>query len=123
VSLPTGSNLNYLCVEVQPPYGVLDQQPTDNETCVNLNLETVFEPAFPNPTRSIAAVRMILPLEGDVELSVIDLSGQLKIQESLPDRPAGLNTFNVDLSRLDAGTYIITIKYPDGIKHSRIIKQ
>ncbi|MEQ8777322.1 MAG: PKD domain-containing protein [Marinoscillum sp.] len=123
VSLPSISNLGYLCVSLVAPYNVPDQIPENNEGCINLESRTIFEPAFPNPATDRTHIRMILPLDGDVELTILDLSGQVKQQKTLPNRPSGLTTFTIDLQTLQSGTYFIAIKYNGGSHRIRVIKQ
>ncbi|VXD17173.1 conserved hypothetical protein [Marinoscillum sp. 108] len=123
VSLPSVSKLGYLCVSLVAPYNVPDQIPENNEGCINMEARTIFEPAFPNPATDRTHIRMVLPLDGDVELTILDLSGQVKQQKNLYNRPSGLTTFTIDLQTLKSGTYFISIKHNGGTHRARIIKQ
>jgi len=122
VNLPATSNLGYLCVKLIAPYKVADVDPSDNENCIDLVSKPVFEPAYPNPAHDKTYVRSVLPESTDVTISILDLSGQIKTQKTIPSMPAGLNTFTIDLYTLEAGTYIINITHSGQTHRTRIIK-
>ncbi|MBR06352.1 MAG: hypothetical protein CMP48_01580, partial [Rickettsiales bacterium] len=122
-SLPISSNLNYFCVRMTTPYGVSDENIEDNEVCMNLEQNIIFEPPYPNPTRSTATLRSFLPKSGDVKVTLLDVSGQIQQNLLLENQPAGLTTFVIDMAVLDAGTYFVVIEYDGGSHKSRVIKQ
>ncbi|WP_421875643.1 PKD domain-containing protein [Marinoscillum sp.] len=123
VNLPVSSKLSYLCVSLTTPYAVEDQDQLNNEQCINIENETVFEPAFPNPASDRSSIRAVIPSAGDITVTILDLSGQAKQVKVLENHPAGLTTFTFDVSRFDAGTYFVLINYQGGIHKARIIKQ
>jgi hypothetical protein len=120
----TQKDLSYLCVSVLNAQSDEDLTPGDNEYCLTLWSEkTIVEPPFPNPTKDIATVRAILKTAGSATLTVADMSGQKQLFKVFPDLEAGLQVFSVDISNLDAGTYLIYITHPSGRDEFKVMKE
>ncbi len=113
----------YICVEVSAVYDAEDMSPADNESCFNNEPQAIFEPPFPNPARDETTVRTILPVAGDVTISLVNLSGKTEISETYPNLEAGLHAFPVVIAPYDAGMYFIKIEYAGTVEITRIIKQ
>ncbi|WP_258101588.1 PKD domain-containing protein [Marinoscillum pacificum] len=120
-SLPL--KLDYFCIRMTTPYNVEDQNTLDNEVCMNINEDVIFEPPYPNPTNSTSIIRAVLPRSGDVSITILDLSGQIQQNLLLENQPAGLTSVIVDMTIMDAGAYFIVIDYEGASYKSRVIKQ
>ncbi len=59
---------------------------------------------FPNPAASVASVRYQSDMDGQVMLSVYDLTGRVVFEQNA-DVVAGTNVLQLDLSNLDNGQY------------------
>ncbi|MFY0606378.1 MAG: PKD domain-containing protein, partial [Cyclobacteriaceae bacterium] len=123
LDLPEGTKTDYLCARVISPFDEQEETPSDNEFCLDLIDKISFEPPYPNPTQNRTSIRAILNEPGQATISVIDLSGQIKTVKMVDGLEEGLNTFEIDLSNLDAGTYFISISHSDGTHHARIVKK
>ncbi|MBW3546213.1 MAG: T9SS type A sorting domain-containing protein, partial [Bacteroidetes bacterium] len=121
-SLSAG-NLSYLCVTLSSFYQEEDQTPGNNENCVSIQPKATVELPFPNPSSDRITVRAVFPISGDVGVAIIDMAGQVRHRERLKALPKGLNTFVIDLLKLNAGTYFLKIDYKGGTYKTRIIKQ
>jgi len=62
---------------------------------------------FPNPTGSVASVRYTSDMDGQVMLSVYDLTGRVVFEQNA-DVVAGNNLLQMDLSHLNNGQYFFT---------------
>ena len=120
-SLPL--NLDYFCIRMTTPHNLEDQNTLDNEVCMNINEDVIFELPYPNPTNSTSIIRAVLPRSGDVSITILDLSGQIQQNLLLENQPAGLTSVIVDMTIMDAGAYFIVIDYEGASYKSRVIKQ
>lgn len=121
--LPVDSKAKFLCVSVVSAYPQTELTPANNEFCLTIVQETVLEPPFPNPAIDRTSVRMVIPEEGGVKVTLLDLSGQVKFEEIYPSKDAGLTVFDIDLYTVDPGTYFLIIDHAGGTYRSRIVKQ
>ncbi|MAQ95634.1 MAG: hypothetical protein CMM84_19170 [Rhodothermaceae bacterium] len=62
---------------------------------------------WPNPARDRATVQLSVPTPVDVRLAVVDALGRVVLQHDLGARPAGETRFDLDLSTLAAGVYVL----------------
>ena len=113
----------YLCISVDAVYDAIDLNPEDNEICLNAEPQAILEPPFPNPARDETTVRAILPVDGDVTISLLNLSGKPEYSETYEDLEAGLHSFTVEIGPYDAGLYLMKIEYQGNTEIIRIIKQ
>ncbi|WP_115868072.1 PKD domain-containing protein [Marinoscillum furvescens] len=123
VTLPLVTEVQYVCVRIASVYNSTDRSPDNNENCIAVQPEATLEPAFPNPTSNRSTVRAILSKPGNVTMTILDLAGQILETKKITELPAGLNSFTIDLSTLDAGTYFVQMEHPDGIFQFRVTKQ
>jgi Secretion system C-terminal sorting domain len=78
---------------------------------------------FPNPTSGDASVQFAVPAEGKVTLRVTDLTGRIVLEQTF-EAIDGINTQNLSLSRLHAGTYTVTVINEGSISEpKRVVKQ
>lgn len=110
----------YVCVTVNNPYGTEDLDPSNNERCVTLEPKVVFEPSYPNPAERELKIPVILPDEGDVRITLIALSGQVKLSTKFDTIERGLTTFLLDLEDIDAGIYFLKIEAGGKVSTERI---
>jgi Secretion system C-terminal sorting domain len=64
---------------------------------------------FPNPVIDELQVQYDAPGQGDVTLSVTDITGRLRMQETYSGRSGG-NVFKLNTSKLNPGLYIMQIR-------------
>ena len=85
---------------------------------VTVTTTSVNEPSFdvvrgltmaPNPAQDAVTMSYSLDVTGDVEISVVDLSGQLLLQTALSGRSAGTHTTSLNTSDLPAGFYLVRV--------------
>jgi hypothetical protein len=73
---------------------------------------------FPNPTEDIVSIELEMLEEGSVEIILMNTMGQTVMQ----DRTSGKSTVNrMDVSDLDAGVYMLTVRTTSGMITERLI--
>ncbi len=78
--------------------------------------------AFPNPTNSTVLVQYHSPTNGDVELTISDITGKVVGIQQLKANN-GLNDLEVNLTNLASGTYFLTLSNEVNRVIERIVKQ
>jgi hypothetical protein len=75
---------------------------------------TAFETnVFPNPTSGQVTVSINSEFSGKYQIRVTDLSGRTVYQEN-PVVSEGISSFNIDLSKLNKGLYLVEVKDLNG---------
>ncbi|WP_258103902.1 PKD domain-containing protein [Marinoscillum sp. MHG1-6] len=123
-TIPSQSTaIGYLCVTGSTSYEVEDVTPVNNEICAFVSgSRAVVEPPYPNPAKNSASINVILPEQGNIKVSILNLAGDEVVKKLILDAKQGLNVFEVSLLRMEAGTYIIMVAFDGGNKQFRIIK-
>ena len=115
---------NYICVAVLSNYeGSADQRPSDNARCINIEPQPVFPPLYPNPATDQITIDAVLPTEGQVTISLLDVSGKVELQETYTELNEGLQSFSIELSTYEPGMYFVRIEYEGFTEIKRIVKQ
>ncbi len=113
----------YICVQVESVYDAEDLEPDDNESCITIEPQPIIEPPFPNPARDQTTIRTVLPVDGDVTITLLNVSGKTESSETYRDLQSGLHAFPVILAPYEAGLYFIRIEYGETSEIIRIVKQ
>lgn len=79
--------------------------------------------AFPNPTEGQMFVQFEVVKDSDVELDVKDLLGREVVKILSDKMPAGKYKYEVQLSHLSDGIYLLTLETKESINHNKIIVQ
>ena len=79
--------------------------------------------SFPNPTKSHTQIQWHNQEAGQVEVQLLNLQGQVLLQQNLGLLPEGLQQFNLDLQAFPKGAYFYTLQLNGEIAHGKIIKQ
>lgn len=79
--------------------------------------------AFPNPTEGQMFVQFEVVKDSDVELDVKDLLGRELVHIINARMPAGKYKYEVQLSELSNGVYLLTLETKESINHNKIIVQ
>ncbi|MBL7706440.1 MAG: T9SS type A sorting domain-containing protein [Taibaiella sp.] len=107
---------------------VVDNNAGNNEKCISVTLKgrptSIFDlnknvtkvDAFPNPTTGDVSLTLATERAGSIEAVVTDLTGRKLLSQSFQNRPAGENTFTLNLTGFAQGTYLVTLQTPDGKK-------
>ena len=78
---------------------------------------------FPNPTKSHTQIQWHNQEAGQVEVQLLNLQGQVLLQQNLGLLPEGLQEFQLDLQNFPKGAYFYTLHLNGEIAHGKIIKQ
>lgn len=87
----------------------------NNKVCKNLVGEAVvLLPIYPNPASNNVTIELLVTLDADVSIELVDARGRL-IKTILPTQSlaAGLYTYDVDISQIQAGTYFVRMRNGD----------
>ena len=107
-----GSQFPYICVIAETsPITYQEINLTDNQICKpigNTGLE-VFPP-YPNPGDDRMFIRFITPVEGDLEIRVLDVKGQLVMEINDTSVPKGFHQYFLDISALPDGHYKLLLE-------------
>lgn len=76
---------------------------------------------FPNPARSVATLRFVLPNAMDVEMAVYNVLGQRVATLVEGPQPAGRIERRLDTRRLPSGTYFVRMRGGERIKSERFV--
>ena len=88
-----------------------------NESCTDLEKIII----FPNPTEGEIVVQFKVDQESQTEVSVTDMVGRKMIEILNTKVPEGEYKYNVNLTHLDNGLYLMSIKTDTQISTSKII--
>ena len=84
----------------------------------NLTLEY-----FPNPVKSDINIRLNLDLSDDVKVTVMDIQGRIVKKVDFQNQTKGEHTYNIDLSDLSKGAYMMVVGSGDARKAFALIKE
>ncbi len=100
---------------------ILNANEVQIQTTVNIfeTPELVEAKLSPNPAIDLATIYLPLETAGDVTVSVFDLSGKL-MKNSVYNSNAGNVSYNIIVSDLNAGMYIVRVDTPDGVATKRL---
>lgn len=76
---------------------------------------------WPNPVVSVANISLKAIQGGDATITVIDSKGAV-VQKTRNSILAGMNQLMIDMSKLAAGAYTVSVKWGNNLKEVRIIK-
>ena len=79
--------------------------------------------AFPNPTDGQMFVQFEVVKDSDVDLDVKDLLGRELLNVLNQKMPAGKYKYEIHLSTLNNGIYLLTLETKESINHNKIIVQ
>ncbi len=113
---------SYICVEAKSVNHDEQEITTENNRqCKTLTGVLQLLGPSPNPARSTAYLGFILPKSGKVTLDMVNLAGQVVLEQQELDLPRGRSDYNLDIKKLRAGEYVIRIKYNDDTLLRKIV--
>ncbi len=77
---------------------------------------------YPNPTNGIISVQLESDFEGNIELSVVDMSGR-PVFSSTWNQPRPLDVYHINLSENSSGSYMLIARDGVDVVQERIILQ
>ena len=78
---------------------------------------------YPNPTEGLTGLHYTLDVPSQVAVSVRDVSGRYQVSIPVVNAPAGINVLQLDLERLPAGLYFVSITTNSGRVSLPVIRQ
>jgi PKD repeat protein len=120
------ANEHYICAQavIKQPASLVDEDLSNNELCINVNEEQlIFIDPYPNPAKEQLTIRLILPFEKTVSLTIYDTNGK-KVHTLLNEEllSTGLSEYKVNVAGWAQGTYIILLKSDDFIRRSKFLR-
>ncbi|HSV88276.1 MAG TPA: PKD domain-containing protein [Bacteroidales bacterium] len=105
---------NYLCVRAQATDWLPeDENPENNRFCIVFSSKfQVFAPR-PNPMVNHSELPINLPVEGNVQITIYNISGNPIITFPPTLYPAGLNFIFIPGDLLSSGSYLVRVTYND----------
>jgi hypothetical protein len=77
---------------------------------------------YPNPAKDLTKLKVNMNQNGEVTLSVYEITGKL-IQQSIHLANEGVNTIDIPTNTLNKGMYFVTINSGSAKKTVRLIKE
>jgi hypothetical protein len=127
-SLPIGTRMNYIfeasyissleqnktfiCVEAFYPNGENDDNPANNRNCIALENKIKVLQVYPNPSRDIVNIDIILPKNGTVSLTLHDVLGA-EIFSYENELSKGYNNLNFTVKGLGKGVYFLETTFEE----------
>ena len=105
-------------MNITPAMGVIEVRRINKAVKLN-DLEKII--VFPNPTQGEVVVQFKIEQESQTEISVTDMVGRKMIEILNTKVPVGEYKYNVNLTHLDNGFYLMSIKTDTQILTSKII--
>jgi hypothetical protein len=105
-------------MNITPAMGVIEVRRIKQPIKLN-ELENIL--VFPNPTQGEVMVQFKVEVESQTEVSVTDMVGRKMIEILNTKVPAGEYKYSVNLTHLDNGFYVMSIKTDTQISTSKII--
>ena len=105
-------------MNITPAMGVIEVRRVNKAVKLN-DLESII--VFPNPTEGEVVVQFRVEQESQTEVSVTDMVGRKMIEILNTKVPAGEYKYNVNLTHLDNGFYLMSIKTDTQLQTSKII--
>jgi hypothetical protein len=105
-------------MNITPAMGVIEVRRINKPVKLN-DLEKII--VFPNPTEGEIVVQFKVDQESQTEVSVTDMVGRKMIEILNTKVPEGEYKYNVNLTHLDNGLYLMSIKTDTQISTSKII--
>lgn len=102
----------YVCVTAKNPNGISpDNNPSNDEQCASLLPDFQVFNIYPNPTQNTIYVESILPIDGEIKITLYDVLGQpvgiLYDGQALK----GFNKFEFSTSVFAKGEYFLTVEF------------
>lgn len=105
---------SYVCVQAKSVnHDEAEVTLENNSECTSLTDFIQIIGPSPNPARSVASLGLILPKAGKVTIDIVNINGQVLMNEEVWDLRAGRSDYNLPISQLRAGEYFIRIKHND----------
>ncbi len=116
------NNIDFLCILLE--LLEVDEPDTDNnQGCINFEPEMIVQDPFPNPVAETLRMNIILPaVKDDVQLTLMNIYGEVLIDQVFDDVVEGLNIFDFDVQPYLSGLYIVRIRY-DGTEEVRRVRK
>ncbi len=115
---------NVICAKALIPEFPVDSEPQNNEKCAALIKDFTVKDPWPNPSKSIVNIDVIIDQPGNMEIEVYTMQGQnlgMVFNDYLDE---GFNRIVLPLSHLmRSGIYFLTVRYRDNFVVKRLIVQ
>ncbi len=123
-TLPLGQpNTDFVCINLRTPFEEFpDINQSNNEDCRSISNRIEISEAFPNPTRDIARVKIVLPNPQSFSMQLIDLTGNVIRNLVYDESEDELINLSIDLSALNSGMYLVVFTMDDRTEMRRVLK-
>ncbi len=124
LSANLNAQVSFLCVTLQDKPGAPpDVSANDNRMCINLKDAYSSLAPYPNPVKGQMYLSLILNEAAAVDIQVEDSRGSQVKGQHYTETRKGLNIFNVDMSTLANGLYLIHMRFAGHAKTYRVVVQ
>ena len=123
---------NYeFCIWASSPNGMLDDDFTDNVTCMPVDVTTIVSThtpqqayehieVYPNPATDVLHIKTSRSIPGNTTISVTNLMGEKLISVETQHNQ---QVFELDIEHLPSGVYVIYLEQPDVTFTQKWVKQ
>jgi hypothetical protein len=103
-------------------FATVSLAPLSNVRETSLSPELIINELFPNPVlNGRIQLKVNTSHQGAVEVSIININGQIMKQEKMLITETGHTTLGIDVSDLSNGSYLLEIKHNNGIASKKFI--
>lgn len=120
-SIPSVNDLGYLCFALAVENVLYPEENiTNNKICISIGDDVEIINVYPNPVKDFLNIPFVAMNGQEMMIQLIDLKGDIVINDIYQADNAGLNTLQLDLISLAQGVYILQIQLEDEKQTHRI---
>lgn len=121
----SGAPIEKVCIRLIPNESgdEVELSPSDNINCSSFSEGFLLNSPYPNPVEDRLTFELILPGEGDVEISLLSMTGQPVFSEKYSGLKAGLTSISLQMGHLHQGLYMLRIQGAGNEAVRRILKR
>ena len=115
---------HFVCLTIENPNHVADENPANNKLCEALDLSTFqILDIYPNPSNELITLPLIIPEQKNLNISIYDANGKVVKSAYSGNIDKGLQLITINIIDLNSGFYGCKIEYGNEIFVKKFIKR
>lgn len=112
----------YVCVEAKNVNnGETELRTDNNRQCNSLTASIQIIGPLPNPADAECTLGIVLPKAGTVQISIADMHGHWLEKNTVLDLPQGRTDYSIASANMNAGMYVVTVRYNDEVVAKKFV--